>query len=187
MRSYLISGAAALALCVALPALAQSTPASPSKSAPPANSTATPPASTAVNPAATTTDPTMPPATGNPSTASSPSSAGAGAMTSSPSAASAATNSSANAPIASGLSVKDNTGATIGQITQVKPDASGKQTATIKMGADSFAVDTSALVVQNGAAVINSTQAELQGMIKKATPPAPPAEPEATTPKTKKK
>jgi len=66
--------------------------------------------------------------------------------------------------------VKDNTGATIGQITQVKPDASGKQTATIKMGAESFAVDTSALVVQNGAAVINSTQAELEGMIKKAAP-----------------
>ena len=166
MRSFLISGAAALALCAALPALAQSSAGSPSKSAPPANSTSTPPASTAVNPGP---DPTMPPA----STSSS--------------AAGASTDASANAPITSGLSVKDNTGATIGQITQVKPDASGKQTATIKMGADSFAVDTSALVVQNGAAVINSTQAELQGMIKKSSPSAPPSSPDATTPKTKKK
>ncbi len=173
MRSYLVSGAAALALCAALPAAAQSTAGSPSRSAPPASSTASPPASTAVNPPSTMApDPTMPPATTSPGATST----------------GAAADASANAPITSGLSVKDKSGATIGQITQVKPDAGGKQTATIKMGADSFAVDTSALVVQNGAAVINSTQAELQGMIKKATPPASAATtPEATKPKTKKK
>ena len=180
MRSYLISGVAALALCAALPAAAQTTAASPSRSAPPASSTASPPASTAVHPPSTRTpDPTMPPATTSPGTVTS------GAAT--PPSTGASVDASANAPITSGLSVKDNTGATIGQITQVKPDASGKQTATIKMGADSFAVDTSALVVQNGAAVINSTQAELQGMIKKATPPpAAKTAPEAT-PKTHKK
>jgi len=179
MRSFLISGAAALALCVALPAATQTTPA-PSKSKPPATApTATVPASTAVNPPMTT-DPTMPPATA-------PAAAATTAPAATPAAPAAATDASATVPITSGLSVKDNTGAVIGQITAVKPDASGKPTATIKMGADSFAVDTSALVVQNGAAVINSSQAELQGMIKKATPPAPPpAAPEATTPRKKK-
>jgi hypothetical protein len=183
MRSYLISGAAALALCAALPAAAQTMTASPSRSAPPASSTASPPASTAVSPPASTavnpplsTDPATPPATTSPGTTST------GAVSTG-----AAIDTSANAPITSGLSVKDNTGATIGQITQLKPEAGGKQTATIKMGADSFAVDTSALVVQNGVAVINSSQAELKGMIKKATPPAPAATPEATKPKTKKK
>jgi hypothetical protein len=43
--------------------------------------------------------------------------------------------------------------------------------ATIKMGADTFAVDGSNLAVQDGAAVVNATQAELQSMIKK-TPSA---------------
>ena len=128
MRSYLILGATALALCVALPAAAQTTAASGAM-------------------------PSSQPATG--------------------------TAADTSATIAAGLAVKDNTGATIGEITQVKPDASGKQTATIKMGAESFAVDASALVVQNGAAVINSTQAELQGMIKKSNPPP------ATPPKKK--
>jgi hypothetical protein len=78
---------------------------------------------------------------------------------------------SAAAPVTVGLPVKDNTGATIGKVTQVKPDASGKQTAVIAMGADTFAVDTAALAVQNGSAVINASQADIQGMIKKATPP----------------
>lgn len=84
----------------------------------------------------------------------------------------AATDTSATAAaLAVGLSVKDNTGATIGQITQLKPDASGKQVATIKMGSDTFAVDGANLAVQDGAATINATQAELQGMIKKSAPP----------------
>jgi hypothetical protein len=73
------------------------------------------------------------------------------------------------APIVVGQTVKDNTGATIGKVSQVKPDASGKQTAVIAMGAQSFAVDTSALVVQNGSAVINASRSELQGMIGKST------------------
>lgn len=177
MRSFLVTGAAAIALCVALPAAAQSLAAAPSKSRPPATSpTATVPASTAVNPPVTT-DPAVSPAT-------SPSMAAPGATPSAPPLG-AAIDASANAPITSGLPVKDKTGVVIGQITQVKPDAVGKLSATIKMGADSFAVDASALVVQDGAAVINSSQAELQGMIKKTTPPAP-ATPEATTPKKKK-
>ena len=35
------------------------------------------------------------------------------------------------------------------------------------MGADTFAVDTSSLAVDNGAATINATQAEIKGMMKK--------------------
>jgi hypothetical protein len=73
----------------------------------------------------------------------------------------------ATSEVAAGQSVKDNTGAVIGQVSEVKPDASGKATATIKMGADVFAVDTAALAVQDGAAVINATQAEIQAMLKK--------------------
>jgi hypothetical protein len=82
----------------------------------------------------------------------------------------AATSSSAGAALSVGLSVKDKTGTTIGQITEVKPDAAGKQVATVKMGTQTFAVDGSSLAVQNGSAVINATQAELQDMIKKAGP-----------------
>jgi hypothetical protein len=82
----------------------------------------------------------------------------------------AADTSAATAALAVGLTVKDNTGAAIGQITQLKPDASGKQVATIKMGADTFAVDGANLAVQDGAAVVNATQAELQSMIKKSAP-----------------
>lgn len=73
----------------------------------------------------------------------------------------------AGAEVAAGQSVKDKTGAVIGQVAEVKPDASGKATATIKMGAETFAVDTAALAVQDGAAVINATQAEIQAMLKK--------------------
>jgi hypothetical protein len=69
--------------------------------------------------------------------------------------------------VTAGLPVKDKTGASIGQVTEVKADASGKQVATIRMGADTFAVDTSALAVDNGAAMINATQAELKSMLPK--------------------
>jgi hypothetical protein len=55
-------------------------------------------------------------------------------------------------------------------ITQLKPDAAGKQVATIKMGQDTFAVDGANLAVKDGAAVVNATQAELQSMIKKSAP-----------------
>ena len=79
--------------------------------------------------------------------------------------------SAATAALAVGMTVKDNTGAAIGQISQLKPDTSGKQVATIKMGAETFAVDGANLAVQDGSAVVNATQAELQSMIKK-TPPA---------------
>lgn len=69
--------------------------------------------------------------------------------------------------VAVGLAVKDNTGAEIGRIAQLKTDAAGKQLATIAMGADTFAVDTSSLAVDDGVATINLTAAQIQAMIKK--------------------
>jgi hypothetical protein len=60
------------------------------------------------------------------------------------------------------MSVKDNTGAVIGQVTGIKNGL-----ATIKMGASTFTAETSKLGVQGGAATINATQAQLQGMLPK--------------------
>jgi hypothetical protein len=67
-----------------------------------------------------------------------------------------------------GLPVTDKTGAKIGSVADVKTDASGKKVATIKMGADTFAVDTSALAVENGSAKINASQAEIRSMLSNA-------------------
>ena len=65
------------------------------------------------------------------------------------------------------MDVKDNTGATIGKVTEIKTGADGKKTATIKMGADTFAVDTSSLAVASGAATVNASQDEIKKMLKK--------------------
>ena len=108
MRSILTLGAAALALAVAAPALAQT--------------------------AAPAQDP-------------------------------AASAAPAAAPVAAGQPVKDNTGAVIGSVAEVKPDATGKSMATIKMDDKTFAVDVKNLAVQDGATVINATKAEIEGML----------------------
>jgi hypothetical protein len=68
-------------------------------------------------------------------------------------------------PLATGLTVKDNTGAAIGQITAVKTDAAGRSMATIKMGADTFQAPAANLAVQDGAAVINLTQAQIASQL----------------------
>jgi len=60
----------------------------------------------------------------------------------------------------SGMSVKDNTGAIIGEVKAVKAGQ-----ATIQMGADTFTVDAAKLGVSNGSATINATQAELKQML----------------------
>jgi hypothetical protein len=65
------------------------------------------------------------------------------------------------------MPVKDKTGAVIGQISDLKPEGSS-QTATVKMGDQVFAVGAESFAVQNGAATINATQAELKAMIAKA-------------------
>ena len=71
-----------------------------------------------------------------------------------------AANAGASATLMSGMSVKDNTGALIGEVKSVKGGL-----ATIQMGADTFTVDSNKLGVQNGAASINATQAELKTML----------------------
>jgi hypothetical protein len=71
----------------------------------------------------------------------------------------------AAAPVAAGQSVKDNSGSVIGSVAEVKPDASGKSMATIKMDDKTFAVDVANLAVRDGATVINASKAELEGML----------------------
>lgn len=160
MRSTYMLGAA-LAALIAAPAMAQ-TSGSSHTGASHTDGAKTPPASSSSS---------TPMTSGGASTSTAGSMSGSmgssasGAMGSQTGAA-ADTSATASA-LAVGLSVKDNTGATIGSITSLKPDAAGKQTATIKMGEDTFAVDTASLAVQGDAAVINATQAELKGMLAK--------------------
>jgi len=85
----------------------------------------------------------------------------------SPAAAKGADASATAATLAVGAMVKDKTGAPIGTVTEVKPDATGKQVATIKMGADTFAVETEKLAIADGSATINASAAELKAMLKK--------------------
>jgi hypothetical protein len=63
------------------------------------------------------------------------------------------------------MPVKDNTGATIGSIADLKTDPSGKQAAVIKMGSDQFQVSTSNLGSANGAATINLSQGQIANML----------------------
>jgi hypothetical protein len=82
----------------------------------------------------------------------------------------AAANTSANTPaptqpLAAGMTVKDNTGASIGQIAKLGADSSGKTMATIKMGADTFQAPAEVLAVADGAATINLTKAEIDAQL----------------------
>jgi hypothetical protein len=79
--------------------------------------------------------------------------------------ASAPASATAAAPVAAGQSVKDNSGSVIGSVAEVKPDASGKSMATIKMDDKTFAVDVANLAVRDGATVINASKAEIEGML----------------------
>ena len=83
------------------------------------------------------------------------------------SSAASASSAGANASVTTGMTVKDSSGAAIGKITDVKTGADGKQTATIKMGADTFAVDTASLAVSGDAATVNASQDEIKKMLKK--------------------
>jgi hypothetical protein len=107
--------------------------------------------------AQTTTAPAQDPAAGPP--------ASGAAASSGPSAASTTTAPAAAAPVAAGQPVKDNTGAVIGSVAEVKPDATGKSMATIKMDDKTFAVDVANLAVREGATVINATKTEIEGML----------------------
>jgi len=106
--------------------------------------------------AQTTTAPAQDPAAGPPASAAAASSGPGAAAPAAPAAA---------APVAAGQPVKDNTGAVIGSVAEVKPDATGKSMATIKMDDKTFAVDVANLAVQDGATVINATKTELEGML----------------------
>jgi hypothetical protein len=77
----------------------------------------------------------------------------------------AASSDNAGTRLAPGLPVKDKTGATIGSVEDVNTDSQGNQIASIRMGADQFAVDASALAVDNGAAVINATRDEIEAKL----------------------
>ena len=97
-------------------------------------------------------------------TAPDPSAAPA-AATQDPAASAAAPATAAAAPVAAGQPVKDNSGAVIGSVAEVKPDATGKAMATIKMDDKTFAVDVANLAVRDGATLINASKAEIEGML----------------------
>jgi hypothetical protein len=147
MRKVLSAAAAIAALGLAGPVFAQAT-----------SSSATPPAeaSTGAQAGATTG------ATAGAASGTTSGDAGASAAAAAPSAASTGT----NASVSAGMTVKDKTGASIGQVADVKSDG-GKTMATIKMGADTFAVDAANLGVADGAATINATSDEIKSMLKK--------------------
>ena len=87
------------------------------------------------------------------------------AATQDPAASAAAPATAAAAPVAAGQPVKDNSGAVIGSVAEVKPDATGKSMATIKMDDKTFAVDVANLAVRDGATLINASKAEIEGML----------------------
>lgn len=148
---------AAIALSAA-PAMAQQT-----DSATPPATTATPSAA----PATAATPPAATPSTATPSTSATPPADEVDDTAAPAASAPSAAASGADVSVTTGMAVKDNTGATIGSVSEVKTSADGKKTATIKMGADVFAVDTNALAVADGSATVNASQAEIKGMLKK--------------------
>jgi hypothetical protein len=168
MRSTYLLGAA-LAALIAAPAMAQTSGSTGTSHSGATHSGASkaPPASTSTPPSSSSTGSSSTGAMGSTGATGTTSGTMGGAMSGSMSSQTgAAADASATASaLAVGLAVKDNTGATIGSITSLKPEASGKQTATIKMGADTFAVDSASLAVQGDAAVINASQAELKSML----------------------
>ena len=87
------------------------------------------------------------------------------APTQDPAAATTPAPAAAAAPVTAGQPVKDNSGAVIGSIAEVKPDATGKSMATIKMDDKTFAVDVANLAVRDGATLINASKAEIEGML----------------------
>jgi hypothetical protein len=104
-------------------------------------------------------DPAQAPASSEPAGAASAPAAGQSASTTAPAA----------TTLTLGQPVKDKTGAVIGEIADLKPDGAGGQIATVKMGEKSFAIGAQSFVVQDGAALINATQAELKAMIANAS------------------
>jgi hypothetical protein len=155
--------ALAAAIAIAGPALAQlPAPAAAvqiaPQAAPPASVVAplpTAPLAAAPAPAVTAPAATAPATTTTTTTTTAPKAAArTGASTDT------AANAGASTTLMSGMSVKDNTGALIGEVKSVKAGV-----ATIQMGSDTFTVDSNKLGVAGGAATINASQAELKKML----------------------
>ena len=111
------------------------------------------------------------PASASPTTGSPESAPPAGSSAATSAATSANTGAQANTnatttSLAMGMTVKDNTGAAIGKITKLAADSSGASVATIKMTNGSFQAPAASLAVQDGAATINLTKAEIDAQIK---------------------
>jgi hypothetical protein len=101
-------------------------------------------------------------AASQPTTSTPPATSGAAAATGS----NANATTSATAPVTAGLTVKDNTGVSIGQVAAIDTDsATGQKMATIKMGADTFRLPADKLAVADGAATVNLTQAQIQAQL----------------------
>jgi hypothetical protein len=73
----------------------------------------------------------------------------------------------ADVAVTTGMPVRDKTGAIIGSVSDVKAGPTGGKQATIKMGAKSFSVDANVLMVSGGAATINASQSQIEGMLPK--------------------
>jgi hypothetical protein len=154
MQKILALSSIAAALALAGTALAQAPAAKPSTT----TTTTTAPPTTSAPATTTTTTTAAPPASTAAPAASAPATPATPATPAS--GADAAANAGASATVVSGMSVKDNTGALIGEIKGVKGSV-----ATIAMGADTFTVDTGKLGVKDGVASINASQAELKKML----------------------
>lgn len=142
MRSALIQAAALVALTLAGPAFAAgqaTTPSSPSQPDTQPGRSLTP----------------------GPMGASTSANSGPSASTG----ASADTSATAGSSLQVGEAVKDNTGATIGTISNLNTGAGGQQMAVIKMGDQSFQVATDKLGTGEGAATINLSKSQLESMV----------------------
>ena len=167
MRSVSPFIAAGLALVLAAPAFASSSPSSPT-SGPASQPTTSQAPNTDANPAprrnlvaAGRTEPSTPstaPSTAPTDQSAAPSAQGSGAP------ASATAQSAAPASFTVGEAVKDNTGASIGTISSLTGSGAA-QMAVIKMGDQSFQVQSSKLGSADGAAEINMTKAQIAGML----------------------
>lgn len=151
IKSSMSYAALVAALAIAGPSFAQSAQ-SPAKSAPPGAQPDTPATTSATTPSS------PPPANATPSTTNPPSPPSAASTGASADTAAHAGSSA----LMTGMSVKDNTGALIGEVKAIKGGV-----ATISMGSDTFTVDSDKLGVTNGAATINATQAEIKKMLPK--------------------
>jgi hypothetical protein len=160
MSKTLAYAALAATIAIAGPALAQLP--SPPVTAPLAAQPTAPASAAPITPAPGVTAPgiTQPSAAARTTTTTTTTTPAASASTGT--SADTAANAGASTTLMSGMSVKDNTGALIGEVKSVKAGV-----ATIQMGSDTFTVDSNKLGVAGGAATINASKDELKKMLPK--------------------